>query len=1596
MIFTADTSAWDRAFAAAKKDLATFSKDASKEGEVKLGADTKSLDKDLSTAKRSLASYNRDADKSAGTSSKLSSAFSKLGDDSSSASGGMSELAGSIKNFRTVSAAVAGIPALIAGVGGVAGAATAAAGAVGQLSLALGQGLAGAAAIGGTALVGAQVGLKAYSAVLTRVVEDSRAAYEATHENAIKQLELQRNTILNTQASKDFNNQINETIINFTKLEAAVGKKVFPEFTRELDYWNEYLDEFQPKIVQTADSLGAMVAGFSEFVRTAQDGKLVRDIFDFINQSALAAGRTLFSLGQSGLLIFQHLIGPATHLQNQIATLAEETNEWVESSEGMKTIGSIVDTLQRRFYQLVNTVRDFGLGIVGVFQALDATGGPDRLMKGLEDLASGFRRVMSSSGGGRQAIIDFMNAAQPTLNQLWGLTKEVVIQFGILANNVVKAGQSGGKLGTLAEAIKGLKESVAPLRRLFQETFIALGPALADLLPEVARLGETFLGSTGPLITFLEGGRRLLHTFNELPDNVKTTVANLVAFKAIVSGFGFGGAIASVGNFAANMFLVNSAAAKLNGAKGLAPVAAGLKGIGLALVGGLGIAALAGAFYLAYKNSDRFREAVNGLVEDLKGWGKGVFDDAKKAVRDIFDFDKKSQAQASDYGVKGAHQLATKYTEQLRKEAANQRGEGTAGYEFGRKSAQAAQAGWRSIFTPESGNKAIPDKWWKNAFEPPKLVNPKAPARQFILGFADELGSERSQSRVEKAWAKGLHNPSMAAMKALGKGLNNAWQNITGNADSQMGKTGKAIITNLEDAKKKGGQSQRELESNTKGIWQRILEASGVWGKIASAIINASQKSKAQAGDAQRDLESNTKSIWQRILEATPVWGKIASFIIKKSWDTERGSTNAWQSLEGFVKGVLERLGIDTGGSSGSTPAEKKQGQSGLGPGSPAGSGPDFQARGGIIHQSAVGGFADGGTPHAVYGEVGKREYYIVPERKDNVRYLQGAASEMGFGLVKMARGGILDAWKKMGVPMHALGATLPVSALSASQQQAANAVHQKFPSTTQNTYVGHPGGQANSFDNWGPGGRGDPIGSVGNAVKSFLIGNFSPYDWLIWNGTYTTPSGSKPYWDPADMHYDHVHFTRGASGFSGGPAMVKNWKQTLFEQLWRPIQGLSDRVFGAMKAQDFWAQQAAGGLGSQTVTAIHDWIDAKIPDMVGAPSGTGRAVGGHDAKGGDAAANRTMGKKMLAASGIGGSWAALNSLWTKESGWDRFAKNPSSGAYGIPQAYPESKLPAAGQSSGGSYAGPQIDWGLGYIGNRYGSTDKAWAHSQELGWYENGGFVKGRRGKPVPAILHGGEYVVPESVARYAAGGLTFNGPLANQAIGVARSFWGPSGASFGYGPGFSVRFHEGIGGARTGNGIIGIDPKFAGSDIFDELLGHEIGHAGGLPHAGGPNALMTNPVFNGDRPLASELSAFARSVGVSGGPTGGGGGYSGGGSGAGLRQGGWGGGSVNRNSVHSTGGSTSSVSSQQGSSSASSGTQMLRNSHRQASANEDAAKTLRRVERILASVGVEIREGVNHNMERGLNTGRSMDRSELRRDALKLAGGPLIARAR
>jgi hypothetical protein len=96
----------------------------------------------------------------------------------------------------------------------------------------------------------------------------------------------------------------------------------------------------------------------------------------------------------------------------------------------------------------------------------------------------------------------------------------------------------------------------------------------------------------------------------------------------------------------------------------------------------------------------------------------------------------------------------------------------------------------------------------------------------------------------------------------------------------------------------------------------------------------------------------------------------------------------------------------------------------------------------------------------------------------------------------------------------------------------------------------------------------------------------------------------------------------------------------------------------------------------------------------------------------------QAVGRLLAADRGWGDQqFDCLNSLWTKESGWRWNADNPTSDAYGIPQALPGSKMGSSG-SDWATNPTTQIRWGLSYIASRYGTPCSAWAKSQAVDWY--------------------------------------------------------------------------------------------------------------------------------------------------------------------------------------------------------------------------------------------------------------------------------------
>ena len=94
----------------------------------------------------------------------------------------------------------------------------------------------------------------------------------------------------------------------------------------------------------------------------------------------------------------------------------------------------------------------------------------------------------------------------------------------------------------------------------------------------------------------------------------------------------------------------------------------------------------------------------------------------------------------------------------------------------------------------------------------------------------------------------------------------------------------------------------------------------------------------------------------------------------------------------------------------------------------------------------------------------------------------------------------------------------------------------------------------------------------------------------------------------------------------------------------------------------------------------------------------------------------RTRTTRWRKLGGDANEFSCLENLWGKESGWNPNAQNPTSTAYGIPQFLDSTWAGTGIAKTSDGYR--QIDAGLIYIENRYGSPCGAWGHSQSNGWY--------------------------------------------------------------------------------------------------------------------------------------------------------------------------------------------------------------------------------------------------------------------------------------
>ena len=189
---------------------------------------------------------------------------------------------------------------------------------------------------------------------------------------------------------------------------------------------------------------------------------------------------------------------------------------------------------------------------------------------------------------------------------------------------------------------------------------------------------------------------------------------------------------------------------------------------------------------------------------------------------------------------------------------------------------------------------------------------------------------------------------------------------------------------------------------------------------------------------------------------------------------------------------------------------------------------------------------------------------------------------------------------------------------------------------------------------------------------------------------------------------------TQGTQGHSAGPADVSGTSAhqaaagvsqlVVTDQLALPIANVANQQSSAI-----FVGHADEVRLVQTRAAIAQRQAAKKAAATKAAAAQSRAASGSPQQ----VAEAMLGSFAWSSS----QFSCLDPLWAHESGWSVSAYNADSGAFGIPQALPGSRMASAGPDWQ-TDAATQIRWGLEYIKGTYGSPCGAWGHEEATGWY--------------------------------------------------------------------------------------------------------------------------------------------------------------------------------------------------------------------------------------------------------------------------------------
>jgi hypothetical protein len=662
------------------------------------------------------------------------------------------------------------------------------------------------------------------------------------------------------------------------------------------------------------------------------------------------------------------------------------------------------------------------------------------------------------------------------------------------------------------------------------------------------------------------------------------------------------------------------------------------------------------------------------------------------------------------------------------------------------------------------------------AYITPGLGMQGAAQMQQELGTAQAYYASQMFGMAPTRFAGGVQNSSAAMALSLAQRVNSGqFSNLTGSQlQAQLAQGGSLSMSMANYARTAGlsGQSMEAMRNQTE-LLRDLMNPSkkglrGLSSEDALKLIENAGRRDDAGDDARDKIKKYAPSVGdsyqdsQRYLQGLDREGHLpasASFL-----DAAKASANTLADIHSLLQKTLEPLADTIGKVAGGAKGGGFWGSLGTGLKSGWDSGPNIlfgdsgngdQSSWAKSAWKGISGLfgGDSGTPQSKQGGSSKKSDKAGATGGGISKAISFARAQVGDRYIMGANGP--DAWDCSSLVQHAFqqaGVKLPRVTydqihsgveIDIDEVRAGDLVFYKDLSHV-GLYAG--GGRVIEAANPGRGVVEGPMYSKFQRARRVLSGSVEAT---------TSLSGESK--DPTTDHGS----TSGGGGFT--------------------VSG----AYGSTEEVDALAAALSGGGGSaQAVSRTPQATQNEEADAGNTDAGSSNA-GSRAPK--NVKSSVTLGKKMAAEYGwTGGQWSALYKLWTNESGWRWWADNPSSDAYGIPQALPGSKMGSEG-SDWKTNPATQIGWGLKYIKGRYGSPQKALSfwNSHNPHWYKDGAWdVPGQAGEGLDAKLHGGEMVLERNTAH------TVRQALLNQGITPA-----PGQGSNSSGPAGSVNLQFGAG---------------------------------------------------------------------------------------------------------------------------------------------------------------------------------------------------------